>query len=104
MGYSFCGIEFNGWQMYVFPVLCGLLCVGLLYAARYVVFSNRKLKTKEAIFMIAWVAVYITALHFLMFKFGIFTISAAWVLAGIPLFWLFQRLTSQNQIKSIPMT
>jgi hypothetical protein len=84
--------------MYVFPLFCGLLCFGLLYAARYIVFSNRKLKTREAIFMIAWVAVYITAMQFWMFKFGIFTISGAWVLAGIPLFWLFQKL---NKPKSI---
>jgi ABC-type protease/lipase transport system fused ATPase/permease subunit len=51
-----------------------------------------KMKTKEVIFMIAWFAVYLVAMQFLRFKFGIFTISAAWVIVGIPLFWLFQKL------------
>jgi ABC-type protease/lipase transport system fused ATPase/permease subunit len=50
-----------------------------------------KTKTKEVIFMIIWIAVYITAMQFFRFKFGIFAISAVWVLVGIPLFWLFKR-------------
>jgi hypothetical protein len=51
---------------------------------------------KEVIFMAVWVAVYITAMQFLRFKFGIFTISAVWIVIGIPLFWLFTRLTKPN--------
>ncbi len=55
-----------------------------------------KKKTKEVIFMVVWFAFYIAAMQFLRFKFGIFAISAAWVIVGIPLFWLFQKLIKSN--------
>ncbi len=51
-----------------------------------------KMKTKESIFMLVWFALYIVATQFWRFKFGIFKISAASIIIGILLFWVFTRL------------
>jgi hypothetical protein len=58
--------------------------------------NKMKKKTKEVLFMIVWFSTYIAAMQFLRFKFGIFQISAVWVLVGSALFWLFQKLIKPN--------
>jgi hypothetical protein len=46
---------------------------------------------KTYIIFAAWFIAYIAALQFLRFKFGLFNISAAFLVVGVPLMWLAGR-------------
>jgi hypothetical protein len=54
------------------------------------------MKGKSVLLLFVWFAVYITAMQFLRFRFGIFKISAACFVIGIILFWLFTGLNKPN--------